>query len=355
MKALLPTLGKMTSLTSLGLSECQLSPEHFKFIFTECSALSKLQSLDLREQMSLKSTTLTNLTSLSLQHCYSLGTYYPTQGPAPNGLVALLSSPVVQYLTHLNLSYTPTDGLSHITIATSPFLSNLVSLELTGCNFSPDAVAPEVASTTLTKLTRLNLSSNPLGDRLIAQLFSSPPLFATNLQSINLGSTKMTGTSLAVVLKACPHLRELIIAGNIEMGAAEVALIAASMSNLTKLDLFGWDIANEGYVALATAPTLSTLRELNLEGNWAEPQFIIALINSPVLANLTHLNLALTHNGPEVLIAIAQSSSMSNLQHLAIDSNGIGDKGVIALAQSTTLTNLTSLAMDSYLLLSESS
>jgi hypothetical protein len=186
-----------------------------------------------------------------------------------------------------------------------------------------------------------------LGVTCIAQLFSPSSILPKKLQSLNLSNTNITLSSLEVVLKASPHLTELILDTGFDwffdMGPAVPALIATSAPNLTKLDLSHCNLTNEGYSALAASTGLSNLRQLTLTFNKASPESIIALINSPVMANLTHLDLGETHVGPEVLIAIAQSSSMSNLQHLIFNNNWAFDQGLIALAQSTTLTNLTSL------------
>jgi Ran GTPase-activating protein (RanGAP) involved in mRNA processing and transport len=272
-----------------------------------------------------------------------------------SGLVALLSSPVVQNLTHLNLGRTfinaelrtgtPTDITDpdfHTTLATSPFLSNLVSLNLSDIGFiNADAVAALAASNTLTNLTHLNLSRNNLDDNLVTQLLSPPSLLAKKLQSINLGSNRLTVSILPVLLEASPLLRELILRGNPELGPAGVSFIATSMPNLTKLDLSACHIASAGYDALAASTALINLRELRLVDNRARAQSIIALVNSPVMANLTHLDLNYTEIGHEVFTAIAQSAALSNLQHLHLAENSAGDEGVIALAQSTTLTNLT--------------
>jgi hypothetical protein len=44
---LLQALEKMSNLTSLALPWCQFAPDKLKFLFTQCPALSKLQSLNL--------------------------------------------------------------------------------------------------------------------------------------------------------------------------------------------------------------------------------------------------------------------------------------------------------------------
>jgi hypothetical protein len=116
MTALLPVLAKMTSLTSLALPKCELSPDHFKFLFTECPAISDLESLDLSGMKQLKSedlelfsksTTLTNLTSLNLRNCLAKGSgdgfggFGSFHHDLSQGLRDLLRSPVVENLTSL--------------------------------------------------------------------------------------------------------------------------------------------------------------------------------------------------------------------------------------------------------------
>jgi Ran GTPase-activating protein (RanGAP) involved in mRNA processing and transport len=438
MAALLPALAKMTGLTSLLLPQCQASPDHLKFLFTQCPALSKLQSLGLRYVGQLRSedllvlsrsTTLTRLTSLNLSGCQlttsraaadpqndngvvtsdrfdnvegqtsdpndrdvetdSLFTAIGSDATNPNdggieaesnnadvdlsggesdfeakatgfyhgdfhhtdanndddagcsGLVALLLSPVVQNLTHLDLSRTYfVNPLILMTIATSPFLSNLVFLDISQTKVNADAVAALASSTTLIQLTHLRLGDVALSP----QLFSQPSRLTKNLQSIDLSNTFMTGSSLKDLITASPHLTELILAGNKFIGAAGAKLIATHMPTLTKLDLSLCYIGADGYQGLAESNTLKNLRELNLNWNHAwPPESIITLVNSPALVNLTHLDLGDTHDGPAVLAAIAQSTSLSQLQHLILGNNQVGNQGAIALAQSTTLANLISL------------
>jgi hypothetical protein len=298
-----------------------------------------------------QTTALTNLTSLNFSGCgiararADAGPSQCEQGPKDsNGLVSLLSSPVVKNLTHLNLGYAGiTDPLVYTTIATTPHLSNLVSLELSANRISSAAVVALAASTTLINITHLNLFWNALGDELIAQLFSPPSLLATKLQALNLGHTNITVSSLQVLSQASPHLTELILNGNDKLGPEGAAFIAAHMPNLTKLDLAFCNIEDEGYTALAASTALTNLCELNLNGNKPRVESVIALMESHALVSLTDLDLTNTHNGPNVLIAVVQSPSMSKLQRLKCGQNVLGDVGVIALAQSTTLQNLTRL------------
>jgi Leucine-rich repeat (LRR) protein len=378
----------MSGLTSLGLPYCELSPDHVKFIFTGCPALSKLQSLDLHGGPDLRSedllvlsqsTTITSLTSLNLSHCNvttspvaetppsaGFGNLEGASGASgdsaaddsaiqeeaasgsedsgSSGLVALLSSPVVQNLTHLDLLVVEFDDpMVHSTIATSPFLSNLVSLNLKRHKIEPDAIAALAASTTLLNLTSLNLFGSNLDDKGIAQLFSPPSLLAKKLQSLNLGKCNITVSSLEVILKACPSLTELGLESNARIGPAGAAFIATHMPNLTKLDLSRCCIEDEGYLALAASTALINLRELKLGEKKARAESTIALVNSPLVANLTDLDLSFSDFGPGVVTVIAQSPSLSKLQHLMLNNVGAGDEGVIALAQSTTLMNLVSL------------
>jgi hypothetical protein len=257
-------------------------------------------------------------------------------------LVALLSSPILQNLTHLDLANANIDEvLVYTTIATSPYLSNLVSLDLSGNQITAEGIAALAASTTLTNLTRLNVSHNPLDNQLVAQLFSPPSVLGKKLQSINLGSANITVSALQVLLQASPHLSELVLDGNHQLGPAGAALVATNMPNLVKLNLSGCSIENEGYTTLATSTTLPNLCELSLLANRVDDRFIIALINSPLMTNLLELDLGHAFHSPAVLIAIAQSAALAKLQRLKFFGNDAGDDGAIALSRSTTLTNLT--------------
>jgi hypothetical protein len=451
--SLLPALAKMSSLTSLALPYCAASPDHIKFLFTECPALSKLQSLDLTSVKELKSedlhllsqsTTLANLTSLNLTGCSTTiarapvsrhnsdgfvgfgsfgGTaallsqtdedddglgeddeddydadededpeedheydadyddYYDAdnydakndydhyggdndEDEDSSGLIALLSSPVLKNLTHLDLGNARLTTQAFIALATSPHLTNLLFLNLSNNMINADVVASLAASVTLTNLTHINLANIFLGDKFLTQLFSPPSLLAKKLQSLDIGCRSInssfyravnsdhfniTISSLGVLLKASPHLNELILAGNYCLGAKAAKLIAANMPNLTKLDLHRCGVSNEGITALATSTALTNLRELDLSCNHASEETYIAFVNSPVMANLTHLKLN-NIQCHDILPAIARSPSMSKLQHLEFGSNQIPDGEVFALSRSTTLTNLTWLNLCSNLI-----
>jgi Ran GTPase-activating protein (RanGAP) involved in mRNA processing and transport len=389
MDALAYSIARLSGLQTLTLSSCELDDEYLKFLFTH-PALSNLQSLtvcDAEKLMSRdlhllsQSSTLTNLTSLTLQDCCSLMflLYPPPESCGDgfsgfgsfgeesdndwddwdeeeeedeSGLVALLSSPILENLTHLDLSHNSIDdSIIFKTIASSQYLSNLVSLNLSHhdslCFLSSSAAKAFAKSTILGNITHLDLSHCELNDEWVAKVFTPHSPLAQKLQSLNLSNNiSLTVSSLQVLLKACPHLTELNLAGNFLVRPAGAALIATSMPKLTKLNLTGCRISDEGYAALAASTTLTHLRELDLSDNQGRAQSVVALVNSPIMANLTHLSLRNTHKGPEVLTAIAQSPSLSRLQHLNFSCNGAGEEAIIALAQSKTLTNLISLGLN---------
>jgi Leucine-rich repeat (LRR) protein len=255
-----PVLAKLTGLISLGLPLCPVTPDHLNFIFMECPALSNLQSLNLcgAEVMSeellvlSRSTTLTNLTSLNLSGCKSntsrvaaskvnrsIAVALGKAAQDSTGLVAFLSSPVVRHLTHLDLTYTHTrDPLVHA-IATSPFLSNLTSLKLSANDITLAAVSALASSTTLSNLTHLNLSNNYHLWGVDSSADYPPSLcpIPQKLRSLNLSHTHMDASSLRLLPKGSPHLTELRLKGNRNLGPAAVTWVSAHLPNLTKLDL----------------------------------------------------------------------------------------------------------------------
>jgi Leucine-rich repeat (LRR) protein len=196
----------------------------------------------------------------------------------------LSSSPVVKNLTHLDLGrarITAPEVLT--TIATSPHLSNLVSLDLFNNKVDSDTATSFAASTTLTNLTHLALSGDVVDDEFIAQLFSTSSPISSKLRSFSLTGTKTTVSSLEVLLKACPYLTELIIAMNAAFGPAETTFIATQMPNLTKLELSHCTLSGPDYAILAASTTLTNLRELSLHGNLAQPESIAVWATPPQL------------------------------------------------------------------------
>jgi hypothetical protein len=283
---ILQALAKMPHLNSLSLSRCGLHPTQFKELFTQCPSLSNLQSLDLSWVAELasddllllsQSTTSTSLTSLNFERCkltasrtaaaampkppkVDLDDPYAWKTPDAvvvppkdsGGLIALLSSPVVKNLEHLNLSHTDIgDNSVAIALATSPYLTNLASLDLTYASFKTAGFTALAATTTLSNITHLNLSwLGSLGHDAIAELFSSASLLPTKLQSLNLDNHNISLPSLEVILEASPYLTELSLKGS-RLRAEGIRSIAAHSSNLTKLNLSDCGLEEEGYAVLA--------------------------------------------------------------------------------------------------------
>ncbi len=121
--------------------------------------------------------------------------------------------------------------------------------------------------------------------------------------------------------------------------------VAASphLARLTKLDLSGNRIGNDGARALARSPYLAALTTLDLSGNYisaAGAQFLAA---SPHLASLTTLSLSGNHIMAAGAQFLATSPHLARLKTLSLGGNLLGNDGASALAQSPYLACLTTL------------
>ncbi|KAI9217879.1 hypothetical protein BC828DRAFT_440556 [Blastocladiella britannica] len=144
-------------------------------------------------------------------------------------------------------------------------LTNLHTLDLSDCDLSPSALRAWIAAVGSLALRTLRLSGNPglfptdssSSDE--EELGSVLATYAPNLTSLTLSETPIpTGTALASVLAACPHLKTLDVSGAVadvlEFSPVEVR---EALTSLT-LTGAGFTSVNAGAVMVAF-PNLSHL------------------------------------------------------------------------------------------------
>lgn len=197
-----------SGLTSLNLSNANIGYAGTKAIANSPTLLN-LTSLSLRhnkiwdeEAIAIaKSPTLTKLRFLDLgndgkwcrmidtpgynpwsRHLTGLSMYTEVYGIGEKGAKAIANSPTLTNLTSLNLEHNTIWDGGAIAIANSPTLLNLTSLNLSHANIGNAGAMAIAKSQNLASLTSLNLAHNQIGDEGIMAILESP--FLTNLKSL---------------------------------------------------------------------------------------------------------------------------------------------------------------------------
>eukprot|EP00245_Coleochaete_scutata_P003353 TRINITY_DN14929_c0_g5_i1.p1 TRINITY_DN14929_c0_g5~~TRINITY_DN14929_c0_g5_i1.p1 ORF type:complete len:588 (-),score=48.09 TRINITY_DN14929_c0_g5_i1:308-2032(-) len=258
----LPRLFRMTTLTSLVLTECHLSCP----IPAGICGLTNLAYLDLHNNrcdfactVPPELSALSNLTVLHLHRGKSLS------GPIPPELSALTR------LTELDLTRNSLSGVipPQVSTLTNLTLLDLADNQLSGC------IPPQLSA--LTNLRTLNLSYNQLSSIIPLQLSA-----LTNLDTLNLANNQLSG-SIPLQLSALTNLSTLNLADNQLSGSIPHQLFA--LTNLTELYL------SENHLSGSISPQLSALTNLKylyLHSNHLSGSLLPEL---SALTNLTKLYL----------------------------------------------------------------
>ncbi len=220
-----------------------------------------------------------------------------------------------------DLTLRPLDPHDIDTLAASPLLGRLHSLDVSQTDTPPQGA------------TRNLLDSE------VTQLIASPHL--GGLRRLVLARNRVgTGTMRALV--AAHHLsglRELDLQNNV-CGAAAMEILAQArlFTQLTHLDLSGNVLGAAGLQALAASPLCQSLTMLRLTNTQLQPTGLGALASSPHFKRLVRLevngNPALGSAGLE---ALAASRTLGALTELNLSSTALGLTGTRALAASATL------------------
>lgn len=165
----------------------------------------------------------------------------------------------------------------------------------------------------------------------------------------NLGSRHWLGDLLAAV--PLPNLRALELRNNV-LFADEVRMIAGrapTLPRLTRLNLSGNPVSDEGVGVLAENSNFAGLKELIVRSdmqaftNSVHATGAAALAGSRYLTRLRHLDLAGHYIGDAGLIDLVRSPNARGLEHLDVSNNDIGtlgDSGVEAVVESPHLGRL---------------
>lgn len=263
------------------------------------------------------------------------------------GLRALVQAPLFSHLRRLDLSRNRAigDTAARLLAQANP-ANELNVLNLAGNNLTLNGLQELFRSTSLTKLTDLNVSgarfyvggdefpSFPEGE----SAFTIPD----RLLSLDLSESHLLHF-LPILNPALSsaNLRALYLR-NIAAGDREAELLAdsPSLAKLTLLDLQRNDLGAAGMQTLAHSPHLASLKRLNVSHNNIRDKGAKALAASPHLRRLLALDVSGNGIGGPGLKAMAESSNLDHLQTLRLAGNFIGSESVRAIADSDHLRSL---------------
>lgn len=255
----------------------------------------------------------------------------------------------------------------------SPLLTGLRSLDGTEV-LDEDDITLIATDRRFSGLTHLDIYDNDLPDRAVEVIARSSTL--SRLTELNIGVNRTTIAALQRLVDS-PLVDRLTFLGlrqyiwrDVTPGRS-VADLLARFRSLQRVELRGQQIGDDGAAVLARSPSLSGLKVLRLGENALDVRGVAELLSSPHLTVLEELDLsdnppgsewvrAFATAGPRPLrklvlenneldaravAVLAAAPALAGLRELALDRNPIGDRGAVALARSTMLSGLRKLRL----------
>jgi uncharacterized protein (TIGR02996 family) len=234
----------------------------------------------------------------------------------PPELTALASSPYLSRLRRLGFSLSRLPAREVEALQHSPHAANLREIEFEFAGIADDGCQALFRPPLITQLTSIRLHSNSVSWRNAIAEAGGP------FQLRSLSVTETTTAYLGASVFAAPLLH-----------------------GLTELDLGGYTLGPEGFIALTRSAVLQGLQSLGLAKSVPQVPGIEALAGCPELGELRRLVLASNRLGPVGARLLARSPHLSNLRVLDLTGNPLGDRGAQALAASPYLKDLIQLEL----------
>jgi uncharacterized protein (TIGR02996 family) len=294
------------------------------------------------------------------------------------GARTLAGSPHLAGLRSLDLSANNLTAAGAGFLAASPYLPRLHALNVTGNPFNPtdnragDAGAAAVASSPhFGGLRELRLAGNALGPPAIRALAES--FYLKNLRILDLGANPLGpegGRALAQARSLLARLTELGLCDTNVGAAAVAALFAPGGARLKVVDLTATGAGHGTLAQVFAGPAGEHLRGLTLDrvglgdysgalgilaplrlqslticGNGIGDDVAAILAGMPLLEDLRRLDLGMNEIGPAGARALAESPRLAKLRALNLFANNLGSAGAEALARSPHLARLRELGL----------
>ena len=266
-------------------------------------------------------------------------------------------------------------GVEVLAAAGSPFV-NLTKLRLGGNQLGDAAVRALLASTSLTKLEKVEFrycelspaafapstgsarwkSLDVAGVRFPADAFRAmvalPQL--SQLAQLRANRADLDADDMQALAEAScvSELRELYLSDNGFASAGAQSLAGGNWTNLHTLDLRDDKIGPSGVVAL-TAGTFPVMTDLCLDANEVGTIGAKAIADAPWAGSLRRLRLKGTKLDSDDVKSLAASPGLRNLTELSLESNAPGIEGVKAIA-AADMPELTDLNLNDTLVQNES-
>jgi Leucine-rich repeat (LRR) protein len=170
--------------------------------------------------------------------------------------------------------------------------SQLEHLELCRQGIDSDKIRDLLKSRSLTNLTTLDLSGNPLQDAGVTAIANCKVL--ENLRVLKLESCDFTNEGFRGLAQSpyLKNLEQLFLGGSrLNLGPLERIFKSATMENLRTLSFAGCrQFAEDDFTLLGRMDSLKNLFELDLSGQEMNLERVQKLISSPNLDDLAHLS-----------------------------------------------------------------
>ncbi|KAG2372816.1 hypothetical protein C9374_013180 [Naegleria lovaniensis] len=290
----------------------------------------------------------------------------------------------LEQLTNVNFSGTFCGSEGALLLSTSPFMKNLVALNLEGNSIGMDGVkligecaeffeyltelnlnsnglynegwkellllwsshVEKRNACQRSKLRKLCLRNNELEDEGMEEVFENVPRgWFDQATELDLSQNKIGPVTLQFIASRFGQLQTLIVSGNTSIEEEGMKHLAMSkvMHHLTFLDLSYTNIGLRALNHLTASPNFQHLTYLNLTKCSIGDEGVKLVCCSDFLKKLTTLKLGSTVVLNEAVTHLSNSQNMSTLTDLDLSFNFINSVGMEILSKTLFLQNLTCL------------
>ena len=278
----------------------------------------------------------------------NLKLYFNNRRMPARTLVELAQSPHLRNLVTFDFYDICSRGNVGINLAKAQFLSKLTRLSLTEDRMGDRGIQALAASPYLNdKLEELDICANGITTAGIKRLLEAKRF--TNLRLLDLRWNPIGDDGLAA-LASSESLRSVrhLSLGNGDIGPTGIKALAESKNCVTleKLEL-GGNIIGDGLGELANSTQINLLKRLMIDRSELKDDNVLSLFSSPMISRLIELDLQLNELTDKSVSLLIKSKQPLQLQALNLRANGITDSSAIALLNATeTLPHLRELNLE---------